>query len=65
MLCFPDLRGNHAHGLIFDPIRRDLTDQMFELPGSRIESGMTTKNKYPKAVFDFVFVLNKPEIESN
>jgi hypothetical protein len=33
--------------------------------GSRIESGMTTKNKYPKAVFDFVFVLNKPEIESN
>ena len=32
---------------------------MFELPGSRIEPGMTTKNKYSKAVFDFIFILTR------
>ena len=29
----------------------------FELPGSRIESGMTPKNKYSKLVLNFIFVL--------
>src|SRR4030042_4206016 len=30
----------------------------FELPGSRIESGMTKKNKYLKAAFDFISILS-------
>ena len=34
---------------------------LFELPGSRIESGMTTKNKYPEEVFCSIFVF-KPDI---
>jgi hypothetical protein len=32
---------------------------MFELPGSRIESGMTAKNKYSKVVINSIFVLNR------
>ena len=47
----PNQYGRHSGPRLESGVESSRNPVLVELPRSRIESGMTTKNKYPKAVF--------------